>query len=196
MSETEAQTTKKRTKKDDYIVQGSILAAAAVLTKIIGVVYRIPLTNILGDEGNGFYGYAYQVYAIALMISSFSLPTAVSKLVSIRLAKRQRRNAFRVFICSLAFAISVGLFISLTIFLGAGLISTHLMKSPLSVYALRVLAPGLLMSSLVSEQKQEKNPERSFSDLLTVLPEVHLERLSALYLDCYFFCLSFFYIKM
>ena len=103
MSETEAQTTKKRTKKDDYIVQGSILAAAAVLTKIIGVVYRIPLTNILGDEGNGFYGYAYQVYAIALMISSFSLPTAVSKLVSIRLAKRQRRNAFRVFICSLAF---------------------------------------------------------------------------------------------
>ena len=49
MSETEAQTTKKRTKKDDYIVQGSILAAAAVLTKIIGVVYRIPLTNILGD---------------------------------------------------------------------------------------------------------------------------------------------------
>ena len=74
MSETEAQTTKKRTKKDDYIVQGSILAAAAVLTKIIGVVYRIPLTNILGDEGNGFYGYAYQVYAIALMISSFRLP--------------------------------------------------------------------------------------------------------------------------
>ena len=52
MSETEAQTTKKRTKKDDYIVQGSILAAAAVLTKIIGVVYMIPLTNILGDEGN------------------------------------------------------------------------------------------------------------------------------------------------
>lgn len=51
--------TKGRAKKDDYIVQGSILAAAAVLTKIIGVVYRIPLTNILGDEGNGFYGYAY-----------------------------------------------------------------------------------------------------------------------------------------
>lgn len=150
MSETEAQATKKRTKKDDYIVQGSILAAAAVLTKIIGVVYRIPLTNILGDEGNGFYGYAYQVYAIALMISSFSLPTAVSKLVSIRLAKRQRRNAFRVFICSLAFAIGVGLFISLTIFLGAGLISTNLMKSPLSVYALRVLAPGLLIVAVMA----------------------------------------------
>ena len=61
MSETEAQTTKKRTKKDDYIVQGSILAAAAVLTKIIGVVYRIPLTNILGDEGNGFHHSAFRL---------------------------------------------------------------------------------------------------------------------------------------
>ena len=77
MSETEAQTTKKRTKKDDYIVQGSILAAAAVLTKIIGVVYRIPLTNILGDEGNGFYGYAYQVYAIALMPSDCRIQAGI-----------------------------------------------------------------------------------------------------------------------
>ena len=81
MSDTQNRT-KQGAKKDDYIVQGSILAAAAVLTKIIGVVYRIPLANILGDEGNGFYGYAYQVYAIALMISSFSLPTAVSKLTT------------------------------------------------------------------------------------------------------------------
>ena len=55
----------------------TLLAAAAVLTKIIGVVYRIPLTNILGDEGNGFYGYAYQVYAIALMLSSFSLDSVI-----------------------------------------------------------------------------------------------------------------------
>ena len=149
MSDTPTKT-KGRAKKDDYIVQGSILAAAAVLTKIIGVVYRIPLTNILGDEGNGFYGYAYQVYAIALMISSFSLPTAVSKLVSVRLAKRQKRNAFRVFLCSLAFAVGVGLFISLTIFQGAGQISTHAKKTPLSVYALRVLAPGLLIVAVMA----------------------------------------------
>ena len=72
MAET-PKTNNRNAKKDDYLVQGAILAAAAVLTKIIGVVYRIPLTNILGDEGNGFYGYAYQVYAIALMLSSFSL---------------------------------------------------------------------------------------------------------------------------
>ena len=149
MAET-PKTKKRSAKKDDYLVQGAILAAAAVLTKIIGVVYRIPLTNILGDEGNGFYGYAYQVYAIALMLSSFSLPTAVSKLVSARLAVRQKRNAFRVFVCSLVFAVAVGLVISLAIFFGAGAISTYAMRSPLSVYALRVLAPGLLIVAVMA----------------------------------------------
>ena len=140
---------KKQTKKDDFLVQGAILAVAMFLTKIIGVVYRIPLTNILGDEGNGFYGYAFEVYAMALMLSTFSLPVAVSKLVSARMAMHQRRNAFRVFIGALVFSIVVGLTVSLLIFFGAGAISTHLMESPLSVYALRVLAVGLFVVAVL-----------------------------------------------
>ncbi|MCC2253492.1 polysaccharide biosynthesis protein [Ruminococcus sp. CLA-AA-H200] len=140
----------RKTKKDDYIVQGTILAAAVVITKVIGVVYRIPLTNILGDEGNGFYGYAYQVYAIALMLSSLSLPTAVSKLVSARVAAGERRNAFRVFVCSLVFAAVVGLVVSLAIFFGAGAVSEYMMRAPLSAYALRVLAPGLLIVAVMA----------------------------------------------
>src|SRR5699024_11771076 len=92
-------------KNDDYIVQGTILAAAAVITKVIGVVYRIPLTNLLGDEGNGFYGYAYQVYAFALMISSLSLPTAVSMIVSVVVSVGLRRNALRAFLLSLVLAV-------------------------------------------------------------------------------------------
>lgn len=139
-----------KTKKDDYLVQGSILAAAVMITKVIGVVYRIPLTNILGDEGNGFYGYAYQVYAIALMLSSLSLPTAVSKLVSARMAVNEKRNAFRVFLCALVFAFVIGLLISAAVFVGAGAISEYLMKAPLSIYALRVLAPGLLIVAVMA----------------------------------------------
>ena len=141
---------KRKSAGGDYIVQGSILAAAAMIAKVIGVIYRIPLTNILGDEGNGYYGYAYQVYAFALMISCLSLPTAVSKLVSTRRAMRQQRNAFRAFIGSLVFAAVVGCIIALAIFLGAGIISEHMMKAPLSIYALRVLAPGLLIVAVMA----------------------------------------------
>lgn len=145
----EPQMNYKRKKKDDFLMQGMILAVAMVMTKVIGVAYRIPLTNILGDEGNGFYGYAFEVYAMALMLSSLSLPTVVSKLVSARIAMGQRRNAFRVFLCSMAFSLAVGIFISLVIFLGAGAISANIMKSPLSVYALKVLAMGLFVVAVL-----------------------------------------------
>lgn len=143
------QTTNRKQKKDDFLMQGMILAIAMVTTKVIGVVYRIPLTNILGDEGNGFYGYAFEVYAMALMLSSLSLPTAVSKLVSARMAMGQRRNAFRVFLCSLGFSLVVGIFVSLLIFFGAGTIASSFMESPLSVYALKVLAVGLFIVALL-----------------------------------------------
>jgi stage V sporulation protein B len=140
---------KKKRKKDDFLMQGAILAIAGVITKIIGVVYRIPLTNILGDEGIGFYSYAFEVYALALILSSLSLPTAVSKLVSARMAMRQRRNAFRVFRCSLIFSMIIGGLFALIIFFGAEGLSTHLMESPLSAYALKVLAPGLFIVSVL-----------------------------------------------
>lgn len=147
------QTHRRRTapaQKDDFIAQGAILAAATVLTKVIGVVYRIPLANILGDAGNGFYGYAYQIYAMALMVSSLSLPTAVSKLVSAKMAVGQKRNALRVFACSMFFAVVVGLVVTAAIFFGADAISVHAMRSPLSVYALKMLAPGLFIVAIMA----------------------------------------------
>ena len=135
---------------DDFIAQGAILAVATVLTKVIGVIYRIPLANILGDAGNGFYGYAYQIYAMALMVSSLSLPTAVSKLVSARLAAGQKRNSVRVFRCSMVFAVVVGTVITAAVFFGADAISVYAMKSPLSVYALKMLAPGLFLVAVMA----------------------------------------------
>ena len=145
----EIQGRKRKQKKDDFLMQGMILAVAMVLTKVIGVVYRIPLTNILGDEGNGFYGYAFEVYAMTLILSSLSIPTAVSKLVAARVAMRQRRNAFRVFVCAFVFSAAVGLAVTLLIFFGADAISLHMMKSPLSAYALKVLSVGLVVVAVL-----------------------------------------------
>lgn len=134
----------------NFLMQGAILAFAGVLTKIIGVVYRIPLTNILGDEGIGLYGYAFEVYALVLLLSTLSLPLAVSKLVSARLARRERKNAFRVFVASMIFAIVVGLIAALIVFFGAGAISEHMLAAPMSVYALKVLAPGIFIVAVMA----------------------------------------------
>ena len=61
----------------NFLVQGTILTVASIIAKVIGLVYRIPLTNILGDQGNSYYSTANEIYSIILMISSFSLPLAV-----------------------------------------------------------------------------------------------------------------------
>ena len=139
----------RRSRTDDFIVQGSILAGAAMVTKVIGALYRIPLTRILGDFGMGVYSAAFEVYALALIFSSFSYPIAVSKLVSTRIAAGQRHNAHRVFIFALIFSSIVGvIFASLTFFF-ADVITTSLFGSPLSSNALRVLSPGLFIVAIL-----------------------------------------------
>ena len=61
----------KKKKESNFVVQGSILAVASIVVRIIGIAYRIPMINIIGDEGMGYYGTAFNVYNIALLLSWF-----------------------------------------------------------------------------------------------------------------------------
>lgn len=136
-------------KSNSFLVQGAILAAAGIITRLIGIAYRIPVNNILGDEGQGFYGCAYSIYNIALLLTSYSLPLAVSKLVSARVAKGEHNNAMRIFRSALFFALVVGSFVAITVFVLSDFIAGTVMSLRLSAYALRVLAPGLLIVAVM-----------------------------------------------
>lgn len=126
--------------RDTLFLQGMILACAGILTKIIGFIYRIPMANFLGDQGNGIYSVAFGIYNIALTLSSYSLPLAVSKLVSHRTAKNEHRNARRVFRDSLLFAVLVGAAACAALYLGADALE-ELYHRPGLARPLRVLAP-------------------------------------------------------
>ncbi|MEI3219236.1 MAG: oligosaccharide flippase family protein [Lachnoclostridium sp.] len=138
-----------RKKGTNFIMQGTILGVAAIITKLIGLAYRIPLTNIMGAKGNGYYGVVFQVYSLALMLTSYSLPMAVSKLVSARVSTGQYKNAYRVFKGAMTFAVLAGGIVAAIVFFGAGIISTNILKMDLSVYALRVLAPCILIVAVL-----------------------------------------------
>ena len=72
----------KKNLRENFMVQGAILGVASIVVRIIGLIYRIPLNNILGERGVAYYGVAYDVYSILLLLSSYSMPLAVSKMVS------------------------------------------------------------------------------------------------------------------
>ena len=58
-------------KTSNFLVQGSILAFAGLLCRVIGLIYRVPMMRWLGNEGSGYYDTAYSIYNIALIVSSY-----------------------------------------------------------------------------------------------------------------------------
>lgn len=131
----------KNKKESNFVVQGSILAIASIVVRIIGIAYRIPMINIIGDEGMGYYGTAFNVYNIALLLSSYSLPLAVSKMVSARLGNKQYRNVERIFRAALCYATIVGAVTCAIIWFGADFFATEVFYMPYASFALKTLAP-------------------------------------------------------
>ena len=139
----------KQKKNNSFLMQGMILAVAGIITRIIGIVYRIPVANILGTEGQGFYATAFSIYNIALLLTSYSLPLAVSKLISARVSTGERKNAMRIFKGALWFAFIVGSAVACIVFFFSDFIAKTIMSMAPSAYALRVLAPGLLIVAVM-----------------------------------------------
>ncbi|MDE6964908.1 MAG: polysaccharide biosynthesis protein, partial [Lachnospiraceae bacterium] len=132
-------------KKDSFILQAGILASAGIIVRIIGLLYNAPLVAIIGDEGNGYYNSAYYAYSIILLISSYSIPSAVSKVIAQKLATREYRNAHRIFRCAFIYVLVVGGIASLFVFFGAGL----LVKMESAILPLKVLAPTIFFSGIL-----------------------------------------------
>lgn len=136
-------------RKNSFYVQGSILAAASILTRIMGIAFRIPLTRIIGDEGIGAYSNAYEIYNLALLLSTYSIPIAVSKLVSARESKKEYINSYRVFQTAMGFATVAGALAALVTFFGAEFFSVTLFKSESSAIPLKYLAPTIFVFAIM-----------------------------------------------
>ena len=131
-------------KNDGFIMQAGILAMAGIICRIIGILYRSPLAAVIGDEGNGYYGSAYNIYTIILLISSYSIPSAISKVIAGKLALKEYKNAQRIFQCAFIYVIVVGGIASLFTFLAAGIL-----VEKNAVIVLRIFAPTIFFSGLL-----------------------------------------------
>lgn len=136
-------------KSGGFIKQAAILAAASLLVRFLGFVYRLPLTNMIGDTGNAIYSGGYYIYTFLLILSSAGLPAAISKLVSERIVLRQYRNAHRVFQAALIISTTFGVIFAIFMGLGAHKLAA-LIGIADSYYSLLTLCPTLVIVAIMS----------------------------------------------
>ena len=123
-----------------------ILMFAQISVKLLGLIYRLVITNAegFGNTGLGYYSTGYQIYSLLLALSSIGIPSVVSKMVSERIAIGDNKGAQRIFKISMTFFVSLGLAFSLLLFFAAEPIATLVFNVPDVKYVMQVLAPAIV----------------------------------------------------
>ena len=135
-------------KNDNTLVKNaSFLMIAALISKIIGMLYKSPLSTALGSQSFALFQYAQNAYFILLMIASFSIPQAVSKIMAEKIAFKRYRDAQKVFYCALLYAAIAGGIVALFCLFGASVMVPDKMAG--ARLALQMLAPTIFLSGIL-----------------------------------------------
>ena len=142
---------KKKYKKESFMQGVFAMMFSQVLIKLLGLVYKMYLTNRegFGDEGNAIYSAGFYIYSLLLTLSSVGVPNAISKLVSERIALGDNKGANRIFkIAFFTFGL-LGFIGTMILFFGAHYISNVILKIPESEMTLVALSPSIFFVSLI-----------------------------------------------
>jgi len=128
----------------------AILAAAGLVVKILGAVFRIPLGNLIGDEGMGYYNAAYPVYTLLIVIGATGLPVAVSRLVAEHHADNDPVGAERVFKIAFWLVAVISVCFFCILYFGAGAITSRMAELSAASYAMQALAPAMIFVPIMA----------------------------------------------
>ncbi len=132
-----------------FLKGAAILGIAGIIVKIMGAFFRIPLGNMIGEEGMGYYQASYPIYVLLLVISTAGIPTAISKLVAERNAIGDRYGAHRIFKVSFILLFFIGIATSSIMFFGSKVI-VKFIKNAGAYYSMIAIAPALLFVPIMA----------------------------------------------
>ncbi len=129
---------------DRELVQGAFwLSAAGVISRVLGLGYRIPLNRFFGPEIMGMYQMIHPIYQLLIIISTAGFPTAVSRMVSREKAVSGEGDVDRVFMTALMLLGVLGALLSLTLFLGSDFYASRIIMDERLGLPLRFIAPAV-----------------------------------------------------
>ncbi len=137
-------------KKDSLLKGTAVLGAALIIAKIIGLVYRLILPNLVGTQVMGLYGMAYSVYTVLLTLSMAGIPVAISKLISGYIALNDYNGAKRVFKIAFIAITITGLVFSIILFFGAEFIADNVTGDSRAYLSLQAVAPAIFVVAIMS----------------------------------------------
>ena len=140
-----------KNKAQSFMAGVMMVVGSQIAIKLLGLLYRIVITNIdgFGDAGNGYYNFGYQIYVLLLAISSVGIPNAMAKLISEKCATDDFYGAYRIFKVALVLFGIIGGLLSVCLFVFAPYVSVFFGSEKI-VYTLRVLSPALFFVALSS----------------------------------------------
>jgi len=140
---------KRNDNRNNFIKQASILAVSGLLARFLGFLYRLPLTDLIGDEGNTIYSAGFYIYTFLLVVSSAGLPGAISKMVAERRAEEHYEAAHRLFKVAFAMATIIGAALAVFLFAFAHTFAS-LINVPEAALAIQVLAPTIFVVAMMA----------------------------------------------
>ena len=126
--------------KNTLVISTLILTVASFISRILGFVFRIYMSNVMGAEALGLYQLVFPIYMLAWTLSGAGISIAVSKLVATEFAKRQSGNALRITKIALLLSVSIGCVISCILYVFAEPIATLVIHEPRTTMALKYLS--------------------------------------------------------
>ena len=139
-----------RSRKQNYMHGAAILTVGVIIMKLLGFIYKVPLGNILGDEGYSMFIGAYSIYNIFFTLATAGLPVALSRMVAEADAHGRVRQEEKTFRVALATFAVIGVLFSLVLFLFPDWLARDYLENPDAAMSIRAMAPAILLVCLVS----------------------------------------------
>lgn len=139
-----------KVKGQNYMHGAAILAVGVVIMKILGFIYKIPLGNILGDEGFSMFTSAYNIYYVFFTLATAGLPVALSRLVAEADANGRAKQEEKTFRVALLTFFVIGTVFALILYLFPNWLADNYLENPDAAPSIRAMAPSILLVCLVS----------------------------------------------
>jgi len=139
--------------KKSFVGSAIVLMVAGFVVKILGFVYRIYLSNLIGAEGMGLFQLISPIYSLVILTLTSGISIAVSKMVAEEVAKKHSINLKRITSCALFIVISGGIVVSVFMFVFIDSIVNVVLKDTRTYYSMILLIPCIPIIAAASALK-------------------------------------------